>query len=302
MSNTNVITPKKKKQPITKGQIILNAIFILLCATYIIPLILLVSISISSESAITQYGYTIFPKEIGFDGYKTIFKNPYQLLQSYKVTIIFSFASTILSLLVMSLYAYPLSRRSYSFRKAATWYIFFTMLFGGGLVPSYIINTKWFHLGNTIWIYILPGLMSAWNIIIMRTFFQGLPDGLVEAAKIDGASEFLVYCRIILPLSTPVLASLGFMHLIGSWNNWNTSLIYIHDKDLYSLQYLLQKILREADFIKQMAEKGQETGIEAPIETMRYAMAILAAGPMMFVFPFFQKYFAAGLTIGSIKG
>ena len=301
MSNTT-IKPKKKKQPITKGQIILNLIFIVLCATYIIPMILLVSISISSESAITQYGYTILPKEVGFDGYKMVFKNPGQLIQSYKVTIIYSLASTFLSLIVMALYAYPLSRRNYSLRKISTWYVFFTMLFSGGLVPSYIINTRWLHLGNSIWIYIFPGLVTAWNVIIMRTFFQGLPDGLVEAAKIDGASEFLVFCRIIIPLSTPVLASLGFMHLIGAWNNWNTSLIYIHDKDLYSLQYLLQRILREADFIKQMAEQGQEVGAEAPIETMRYAMAILAAGPMMVVFPFFQKYFAKGLTIGSVKG
>ncbi len=302
MSNTNIIKPKKKKQPITKGQIILNAIFIVLCATYILPMILLISISISSESAITQYGYTFLPKEIGFDGYRMIFKNPSQLLNSYKVTIIFSVAATALTLVVKALYAYPLSRRTYRYRKVTTWYIFFTMLFGGGLVPSYIINTKLLHLGNTMWIYILPGLMAAWDVIIMRTFFQGLPDGLVEAAKIDGASELRVFFQIIVPLSTPVLASLGFMFLIGKWNDWNTSLIYIHDKDLYSLQYLLQKILREADFIKQMAEKGQETGMETPTETMRYAMAILAAGPMMFVFPFFQKYFAAGLTIGSVKG
>jgi len=302
MSNTNVIKPKKKKQPLTTGQIVLNVIFIVLCCTYILPMILLISISISSESAITQYGYTFLPKEIGFDGYRMIFKNPSQLLNSYKVTIIFSFAATALTLVVKALYAYPLSRRTYKFRKITTWYIFFTMLFGGGLVPSYIINTKLLHLGNTMWIYILPGLMAAWDVIIMRTFFQGLPDGLVEAAKIDGASELRVFFQIIVPLSTPVLASLGFMYLIGKWNDWNTSLIYIHDKDLYSLQYLLQKILREADFIKAMAEKGQETGLETPTETMRYAMAILAAGPMMFVFPFFQKYFAAGLTIGSVKG
>ncbi len=291
-----------KKKTFTKGQLILNLIFIVLCLTYILPLILLISISISSESAITQYGYSFFPKEIGLDGYKMIFKNPSQLLNSYKVTIIFSVAATALTLIVKSLYAYPLSRRTYRFRKVTTYYIFFTMLFGGGLVPSYIINTKMLHLGNTIWIYILPGLMAAWDVIIMRTFFQGLPDGLVEAAKIDGASEFTVYYKIIIPLSTPVLASLGFMYLVGKWNDWNTALIYIHDAKLFSLQYLLQKILREADFIKAMAEKGQEMGQEPPTETMRYAMAVLAAGPMMIVFPFFQKYFAQGLTIGSVKG
>lgn len=292
----------KKKKKLTTGQIVLNIIFIVLCLTYILPMLLLVSISVSSESAVSTYGYTFWPKEFGFDGYKMVFKNPAQLLNSYKVTILFSLIATALSLLVQSLVAYPLSRRNYKFRKFVTWYFFFTMLFGGGLVPSYIINTTIFGLRDSFWVYVIPGLVSAWNIIIMRTFFQGLPDGLVEAAKIDGASEYLIYFRIILPLSTPVLASLGFMYLIGKWNDWNTSLIYIDSTELYSLQFLLQRILREADFIKAMADKGQEMGAEPPTETMRYAMAVLAAGPMMFIFPFFQKYFAAGLTIGSVKG
>ena len=291
------------KKNITAGQLILNIVFVVLSLTYILPLVLLVSISISSEASITEFGYNIIPVEIGFDGYKAVFKNPDQLIRSYEVTIIFSLVATLLTLVVKSLFAYPLSRPNYKLKGIMTKFIFVTMLFGGGLVPSYIINTKYLHLGNTIWIYILPTLVAAWDIIIMRTFFQGLPAGLVEAAKIDGASEFRTFFKIILPLSKPVLASLGFMFLIGKWNDWNTALIYIRDPELYSLQYLLQRILNEAEFVEQMAKEGAGViGYEAPTETMRYAMAILAAGPMMIAFPFFQKYFAQGLTIGAVKG
>lgn len=298
MNNT-----KKRRKEFTPGQIALNIFFIITSLTYILPLVLMISISVSSESAITEFGYTFIPKELGFDGYKAVFKNPKQLLDSYKITIIFSVTATFLSMLFKAMAAYPLSRRTYMFKKQTTMYMFFTMLFSGGLVPSYIINTKYLHLDNSIWIYILPGLVAAWDIFIMRTFFQGLPNGLVEAAKIDGASEFRIFFTIIIPLSTPVLASLGFMYLVGKWNDWNTALLYIRDTELYSLQYLLQRILREADFINSMAKQGMSTGdMTMPTETTRYAMAVLAAGPMMVIFPFFQKYFAQGLTIGSVKG
>ena len=199
--------------------------------------------------------------------------------------------------------AYPLSRSNFKYKKQLTWYIFITMLFGGGLVPSYLVNTKLLHLDNTIWIYIFPGLVGAWNVIIVRTFFQGIPESLAEAAKIDGASEFYTFIKIMLPLSTPVMASIGFLHAVGSWNSWNASLIYIKDPELYSLQYMLQRILRETEFVKKMAmENANFTDYEVPTESMRYATAVLAAGPMIVVFPFFQKYFTKGMTIGAVKG
>ncbi len=291
------------KKKISVGQIVLHAIFIVLSLTYILPFILVISISISSESAIREFGYTIFPKVIDFEAYRQIFLNPSQLLDSYAVTIFFSAVTTFLSVLVMTLMAYPLSRPNYKFKGILTFYIFFTMLFSAGLVPSYIINSTYLHLDNTIWIYILPSLVSAWNIIIIRTFFQGLPEGLVEAAKIDGASEIRTYFQIIMPLSKPVIATMAFFVVIAKWNDWNTALVYIRNPKLYSLQYMLQKILREADFVNDIAKNtGMFADYEIPTESMRYAMAILAAGPMLVVFPFFQKYFARGLTIGAVKG
>lgn len=290
---------KKKRSSI--GQIILNLIFIIVCLTYILPFVLLLSISFSSEAAIEQYGYSLLPKVFSTEAYRQIFHNPTALVNSYITTAIFSVGSTLVYLFMTSLTAYPLSRRNYKLRTFTTWYLFITTLFGGGLVPTYLVNTNLLHLDNTIWIYILPGMVSAWTVIVIRTFYQSIPESLVEAAKLDGASEFRIYFQIMLPLSVPALATYGFMALIGKWNDWNTSLIYITDTKLYSLQYLLQKILREADMLKQMSEEGMST-YEIPTETMRYAMSVVVAGPMLLVFPFFQKYFAKGMTIGSVKG
>lgn len=292
------------KQHSKTGQLFLNIFFILLSLMYILPFMLLISISISSESAIKEFGYTFIPKVVDLAAYKQVFKNPDTMLDAYKVTIIFSLATTVLSIIVTSLAAYPLSRQNCKFRKIFSFYLFFTMLFSGGLVPSYLVNTRYLHLNDKIWIYILPGIVSAWNVIIVRTFFQGLPKELIEASKIDGLSEIGILFIIIIPLSTPVLATVGFMTLLAKWNDWNTSLIYINDRSLYSLQYMLQKILNEAEFLKQASSDG--TGlvdsVEAPTESLRYAMAMVAAGPMLVIFPFFQKYFTQGLVVGSVKG
>ena len=206
----------------------------------------------------------------------------------------------------MALVAYPLSRQNFKLRQPITFFIFFTMLFGGGLIPTYILNTQYLHLGNTIWIYILPGLASAWYIIIIRTFFSQLPQSLVESAKVDGAKELRIFFQIVLPLSKPVLATVLLMTLLAKWNDWYTSLIYIRDSKLYSLQYMLQKMLREAEFVKGLSNSQMGLNIqldtEVPTESVRFAMVIVAAGPMLVVFPFFQKYFTRGLTVGAVKG
>ncbi len=295
----------KRKKKISIGKIFLHMFMILLMCTYILPLILMISISVSSEQAIAEYGYTLFPKVVSFDAYRQAFANPEQLIQSYKITIIFTLAQTFLAILVQSLMAYPLSRPNYRLKRFVQKYMLITMIFSGGLVPSYILYTQYLHLDDTILVYIIPFLSSAWNVIVFRTFFQGLPDGLVEAAKIDGAREIGIFFRIILPLSTPVLATMGFMNLVTKWQDWNTSLLYIREPDLYSLQYLLQRILRETEYIKSLQQTTASNLISAdslPAESMKYAMAVLAAGPMLVIFPFFQKYFSKGMVVGAIKG
>ena len=228
-------------------------------------------------------------------------------MDSYKITIFYSLTATFFGVIVMAMLAYPLSKPNYRYKKPVTFFIFFTMLFSGGLIPSYIWITRYLHLGDTVWVYILPNLVNAFHVIVIRTFFQGLPQSLTEAAKIDGMSELMIFFKIVIPLSKPVIATISLLTLLARWNDWNTALIYIKSTNLYSLQYLLQKILREVEFVKNMAESTPIAGIDMdatqlPSETIRFAMCMVAAGPMLVVFPFFQKYFAKGLTVGAVKG
>ena len=286
------------------GQIILNAAFMAVCLAYLIPMLLIVSVSFSNEQDVIRNGYSLIPRVFSTAAYQMAFRNPDQLIHSYVTTIGFTVATTLFSLLTMGLMAYPLSRPNYKLRYPLSFLVFFTMLFRGGLVPSYVINTKYLGLKDNFWVYVLPALINAWNLIIIRTNYKQLPGELVESAKMDGASELRVCLQIVMPLSVPVMATIGFLTFVGKWNDWMTSQIYIRNVRLYSLQYLLQRILNEAEFLKKMAQEGVAlvSGRDLPTESYRYAMALLAAGPVLVIFPFFQKYFARGLTIGAVKG
>lgn len=287
--------------------IIINIMFCLGSLVFILPFVLIISASFSDEQTLLSEGYKLIPSVFSTEAYKYVFRNPQQLLDSYKVTIIYSIVATVLGVVVMSMLAYPLSRPNYKYKKIATFFIFFTMLFSGGLIPTYIWITRYLHLGDTIWVYILPCLVNAFHVIVIRSFFQGLPQALMESAKIDGASELQTFFKIVMPLSKPVIATISLLTLLARWNDWNTALIYIKSTNLYSLQYLLQKILREAEFVKNMAESSPVAGVDLdlsnlPSVTIRFAMCMVAAGPMLIIFPFFQKYFAKGLTVGAVKG
>ena len=289
-----------------KTNLLVTIYFIVFSLCFILPFVLIISSSLTEEQALLENGYQLIPSVFSFDAYQFIMKSPGQLLNSYKVTILYSLIGTVLSMIVMTLMAYPLSRSNYKYKKQVTFFVIFTMLFSGGLIPTYILMTKYLHLQDNIWVYILPNLANAFHIIVIRSFFQGLPPSLVESAKIDGASELKVFCKIVIPLSKPVIATVSLLNLLSRWNDWNTALIYIRSKELYSLQYLLQQILREVQFIKDMAESSPVAGInvnltQLPSETIRFAMCIVAAGPMLIIFPFFQKYFAKGLTVGAVK-
>lgn len=294
----------KRRKPFQWGQCILHIVFIAACLTYILPFLLVVSISLSNEADLIKYGYSLIPRNFTTLSYRAVFKNPTQIVNSYLVTAEFSLLSMALMLLVQSMCAYAISRTNFKYRKAVTFLLFFTMLFSGGMVPSYVINSKYLGLKDSFWIYVLPTLVSAWNIFVMRTNFKQLPDGLIEAAKIDGASETRICFQIVLPLCVPVLATLAFNFFVNQWNSWTTTMIYITSPRMYSLQYLLQKILAEAEFLKQMADMGtiSENTELMPTDSLTYAMAMVAAGPVLVVFPLFQKYFVKGMTIGSVKG
>jgi putative aldouronate transport system permease protein len=287
------------------------AINLYLCATsivlFIVPFLLVISVSLTSDDDILAYGYRLIPKRLDFTAFRFAFSNMSQIVDAYAVTALQSFAGTLFGAAVMFFCAYSLSRRYFAFRKQVTLYVFFTMIFSGGLIPSYIINTQFLHIGNSIWIYLLPGLVSPFYVIVMRTFLKDIPAALPESAKIDGASELIILLRIILPLSKPVLATVSLLMLLDKWNNWYTAMIYIRNPKLYTLQYLLQKILLESQAIQGMIDNvppgmTRQFNFRMPIESLRYAMCLIAAGPMLLVFPFFQKHFSKGLTIGAVKG
>ena len=285
------------------GQIVLHFTFILMTLCYLVPFLLVIAVSFTDEMSLLVDGYRLIPKKISLKAYELVFNDPTQLLNSYRTTIIFTAISTFLSVLVMGIMAYPLSRPGYRHHKFVTAYVLFTMLFSAGMVPNYLLIVRYLKLNNTIWVYILPGLVSAYNLIVIRTNYRSLPDSLVESAKLDGASELRICFQIVMPLCKPVLASIGFLFLVGKWNDWMTSMLYIREPELYSLQYLLQKILQEAQYLQQLADAGMlNSGEVFPTESFRYAMAMVAAGPVLCVFPFFQKYFAKGMTVGSVKG
>ncbi len=293
---------------------LIHVFFCLFSLLYVLPLVLILSISFSSEKSVTSTtalnaGYHLIPTEFSLESYEMALRSPDQMLRAYWITASQAVIGTVGSCLVIGMIAYPLSRSNFAFRKPITFLVFFTMLFGGGLIPTYIIYSNVYKLGNSYWIYILPGLAGgAWNTLVIRTFFKSLPEALFESAKIDGAREMTIFMRIAFPLSTPAFATIGFLMLVAKWNDWNTSLIYIRDQSLYTLQYLLQRILNEAKFLMDMAASGKASQITAvqtmrlPLETLRYAMCVIAAGPMLIIFPLFQKYFAAGLTVGAVKG
>ena len=281
----------------------LHLFFTLLSLSYIVPFLILIAVSFSNEQDVWEYGYRLIPKRLELTAYKWVFRNPGQILQAYKVTAAFSIMHMISTVVVTLLAAYPLSRKEFKYRNVIAGFMFFTLLFGAGTVPHYIWNTQYLHLGNTIWIYVLPGSLQIWNVFMIRTFMQGIPFELTEAAIIDGAGEMSIFTRIMIPLTKPGIATIALLTFLGSWNNWMTSLLYITKDELVSLQYFLQRILEEADFLRENEQAAQLMGTnELPSETVRFAMAITVAGPALFVFPFFQKYFVKGITIGGVKG
>lgn len=293
---------KKKK---LKGQLLINVFLIILCLVVIVPMVLVVSISFSNETDIANYGYSIIPKNFDLTAYKFVFENPDTIVQAYKVTIAYSLLGMALSVILMAMLAYMLSVRELKGRSALSFILYFTMLFNGGMVPTYLLYTQWLHLGDSFWIYIVTGLISPWYVFMMRTSMQGIPKEISESALMDGASEYRIFVQMILPLSKPVLATVALFMFLGKWNDWNTSMLYINKPELMSLQYQLQRILQNITAMQQVEQSGANITLnlsEIPTESARMAMAVVVAGPALVIFPFFQKYFTKGLTVGSVKG
>ena len=297
---------KKLRNPkLRPSNIILNIFFILLSFVCVFPLLLTIGISVADESAIVEHGYQLIPAKFSADSYEYIWQAKATIFRAYGVTIFVTVIGTILSTIVLAFYAYAISRKDFKYRKAFTFYIFFTMLFSGGVVAWYMVITTILHLKNTIWVLIFPYVMNAWNIIVLRSFFtSSIPDEMIEAAKLDGAGEFKIFFSLVMPLSLPGLATIALFQTLTYWNDWNLSLYFITKQELYSLQFLLQNMIANIQKLTEnmggMYNVGQ--GADVPVEGARMALCLVAAGPIIIVYPFFQKYFIQGLTVGSIKG
>lgn len=289
--------------PVTNGIIsVLLGIFTLMC---VFPFIYVIIISFTSEESIVRNGFQIIPEAWSTDAYHYLWSMKDQLFRSYGVTIFITIVGTIISVLMITFYSYAISRPQFKYRRQFTFLAFFTMLFGGGLVPTYIVMTQFLHLKNTIWALILPLAMNAFYIIIMRTFFlKSVPESILESARIDGASEWRIFFQIIFPLSLPGIATIALFSTLGYWNDWFTALLYIDEPSLVPLQSLLMKIEANLEFMRQNVEVGlmqQSLFDTLPQDSAKMAMVVIATLPIAVSYPFFQKYFISGLTIGGVK-
>ena len=290
------------KKRIKVSQVALYGILTLISVLWIIPVLFIFSLSVTPETSLSEVGYRLIPKEITFDAYTYIIKNPAQILNSYKISIIVTVIGTVAGLMFTTGIAYAMSRKDFKLGKHITRFVMFAMLFHGGLIPTYIVVTQVLHLGNTLWVLILTMLVSPWNIFLMKSFLSSIPTELLEASFIDGATEYQTYFKVVLPLAKPGLATVGLLILFSYWNDWYQAMLYIDNMDLVPLQLLLYKIISNIQFVLQNSFYLASEGGSFPTIAARMATCEIAIAPMLLAFPFFQKYLAKGLTLGSVKG
>ncbi|WP_105618292.1 carbohydrate ABC transporter permease [Vallitalea okinawensis] len=274
------------------------SVLIILCISIILPFMQIITISLSPPAQVTSYGLKLFPKEITFEGYRKIANNSL-LWTGYKNTIMVTILGTAINVFFTCLGAYPLSKKNLPGRNMITAFIVFTMYFGGGLIPTYMLN-KSLGLINSMWVFILPGLVGSYNMIITRNFFMSLPSSLEESARVDGAGLFRIFLVIILPLSKPIIATIALWYGVGHWNSWFSSMLYMTDRSKHLLQYVLRMILFEGTKVDEGAVEIDQVIVNT--ETMKMAALLVATVPILCVYPFIQKYFVKGVMVGSLKG
>lgn len=296
-----------KKNQISKfSNILLNIFFIILAITCVYPFLLVVSVSFSDENSLITYGYNIIPKVFSTEGYQYILKTGDAIFKAYGVSIFVTIVGTFLSVLIILLFAYPLSRKEFKYRTGFAFFLFFTMLFSGGMVPWYIVCKNFLHLSDTIFALFVPYLFNAFYVIITRTFLStSIPDSLIESARIDGSGEFNTFFKIVVPLAKPAIATVALFSTLGFWNDWWLPLMLINNNEnLYNMQYIMYRIINNINYLRSLANQGVYISGDGtlPSEGARMALCIISIGPIIFAYPFFQKFFVKGLTIGAIKG
>ncbi len=292
----------------TRFQILANICMLAVTLMVVVPFLLVFISSITDENVLISNGYSFFPEKLSLYAYQYISGQGGKIFRAYGMTILVTAVGTAVNLLMSSMMAYVLSVRTLPFRRAITFYIFFTMLFGGGLVPTYMMYVNTFHIKNTIWALVVPGLMlSANNVLLIRTYYvTSIPEALYESAEIDGAGRLTVYRKIVLPLGKPILVTMGLFTGLAYWNDWTNGLYYLSGKDgqrLYTIQNLLNEMITNIQYLA--SGKVQNVGAEVnrmPTVSVRMAIAFVAMLPLLIIYPFLQKYFAEGITVGAVKG
>ncbi len=299
---------QKKKQNKSYDRVMFNLISCLvlgiLSVACVIPFWLVISGSLSKQQSIQLYGYRLIPREFSLDAYRMLFKIPEELLRAYGVTILVTVVGTGLGLLITSMAAYVLANRNFRYRYQVSFFFYFTSIFGGGLVPWYIFNTKYLHFHNNIIALILPILVNVTYLLILKSYMMSIPESLYESAYLDGAGDLTVYFKIALPLCKAGLATVGLFIALNYWNDWYNAMLFLDEgsKDLYPLQYYLNNILTKAQAMNAAAARSGIPASEVPGEPMKLAMTVVATGPIVLLYPFLQKYFVKGVTIGAVKG
>ena len=280
------------------------SVIALLC---LIPFVMVISGSFSSETAIVNNGFSIFPQEFSLEAYKTVFKDPMVVFRAYLTTIGLTIVGTFLGLFFQTMTAYVLTRKEFTWRNGFSFFFFFTTLFNGGLVPTYVLYTKTLNLNNTYAALLLPLLFSVYNLLVMKSYISSLPDSLVEAAKIDGCGELRILIQIVTPLIKPALATVGLFIALAYWNDWYNAMLYIKDDTMYPLQYFLYQQVNNIEAYKKLIASHAVSGeilntMTLPTQTLKLALTVVVTGPIILAFPFVQRFFIQGVTIGSVKG
>lgn len=308
MSNKAQISKKVK---IGKDVIILNIIAYIFCGAIalccLIPFIMVLTGSFSSEDAIVENGFSLFIQDFSLDAYKTVFEDPLVVGKAYLVTILLTLFGTAIGLILQTMTAYVLSRKDFEWRNAFSFFFYFTTLFSGGLIPYYMLMTITLNLQDTYLALLLPLIFSVYNLLIMKSYISSVPESLMDAAKIDGCGEFKILFKVVMPLIKPALATVGLFIALAYWNDWYNAMLYIKTESRYPLQYFLYKQVNNIEGYKKMlANSGVSStvlsSVSLPTQTLKMALTIVVTGPIVLAFPLVQKYFVQGITIGAVKG
>lgn len=278
-----------------------HIVLIILSLLCLLPFVMILSVSLTSEAGIQSNGYQLIPSEFSLEAYEYVFRNPSEVINAYLTTIFVTIVGTIGGTLVMTMLAYPMSRKDFRFKNILSFFVYFTMLFSGGLVPSYILVTRFLGLKDNVMALILPILMSGWNVMLLRMSLSAIPMSLIEAAHLEGASEMRIFFQLIIPLGKVGIVTVALFQVLHFWNDWYQAMLYIDHGNITTLQYMLYRVMNKVNLAKEYGG-AMEMGEKLPGENLRMALCVVAAGPMLCVFPFFQKYFSKGITVGGVKG